>query len=353
MIQPKKLTLLLMTLLLQAGSISTVYALVQGVTIAGQQSFNPYSTAKTAATQKNIDNALVAIPNKEPSQVNVIFVKGQPVITLGGFYVCTVDQVSAKAAKTTPALLAQRWANGLKASLKNQAAVNTYVSKLTGQAASVHGTTTTQTGTYPFYRQGKAIYIPVGMTIPITLQRDLSSETAQAGDIIEARIAEDINLGQTSIPQNSEVLGQVTSSAAGDRLDRAGMLGLKFNRIRTPDGSETPIEAHIVGGIAKYSEVGGPESNIYAGEGTSLKVKRTAVDGAIGAGAGAIAGTAIGAIASRGYGTGRGAVAGLALGGALGVAESLLLHKGANVHVASGQVLRLQLDAPATITTSE
>lgn len=76
-----------------------------------------------------------------------------------------------------------------------------------------------------------------------------------------------------------------------------------------------------------------------------------ALDGAIGAGTGALAGTAIGAIASHGHGTGRGAVAGMTIGGALGVAGSLLLRRGADVHVDPGSVLKLQLDAPAKIAS--
>lgn len=324
-------------------------ALVQSVAIAGQPAFRPLSQQRTDTIQKNLNNALVASTNKGPSAVSIVLVKGQPVLTLGGFYICTVDQASAKAANTTPILLAQRWANGLKASLTNQTRVDNYLGGLAGRTTVEPGTTTTQAGSYPYYRQGKAIYIPAGMTIPVTLRQSFSSANAQVGDTIEATISEDVNLGESSIPQNSQVIGQITNATPGARMSHGGRLGLKFTKLRTPDGVETPIFAHISGGIAKYDQVGGTESNVYAGENTRQKVKRAALHGAIGAGAGALVGTTIGAIASHGYGTGRGAVAGLALGGALGVAESLLLHKGADVQVSSGQILKLQLDAPATI----
>jgi hypothetical protein len=101
--------------------------------------------------------------------------------------------------------------------------------------------------------------------------------------------------------------------------------------------------------LEKYTEEGANSDN-FKGEGTRVKVEDAALRGAIGAGAGALLGTTIGAIASRGYGTGRGAVAGVALGGALGVADSLLLRKGRDVNVGSGQALKLQLDAPASIS---
>ena len=349
----QKITAQMVIAILLMGAIqSPALALVSGVMVAGQQAFNPYSAQRSSAIQKNIDNALVASSNKGPSSVGIVVVKGQPVITLGGFYICTVDQASARAAKTTPILLAQKWATGLKLSLQNQTKVDNYLTKLTNQITAQPGTTTTQVGSYPYYRQGKAIYIPRGMTFPVTLRNGLSSENAKAGDIVEATIAEDVNLGETSIPQNSTVFGQITDAKAGSRMAHAGVLGLKFTRIRTPDGAETPIQAHISGGLSKYGEVGGSDSDVYKGEGTRQKVKRAALHGAIGAGAGALVGTTIGAIASHGYGTGRGALAGTVLGGALGVAESLLLHKGADVKVNSGEVLKLQLDAPATIASN-
>lgn len=94
-------------------------------------------------------------------------------------------------------------------------------------------------------------------------------------------------------------------------------------------------------------------SDLYKGETTSSRVKKIAIDTGIGAGVGAIAGTAIGAIASHGYGTGRGAIAGVATGAIIGSAGSLLLRKGHDVNVNSGDVMRLQLDAPAQIVATE
>jgi hypothetical protein len=131
-------------------------------------------------------------------------------------------------------------------------------------------------------------------------------------------------------------------------MAKSGMLGLKFNKLRTPDGAVTPITAHIIGGLEAYNELG-TSSDLYKGEGTGTKVKQAAIRGAIGAGAGALLGTTIGAIAGGGRGTGRGALAGTAIGGALGVADSLLLRKGRDIDMSSGQKLKLQLDAPAQI----
>ena len=336
-------------------------AIAGPVRLAGQQVFNVTTggagatvSARTTSIQKNIDNALVASTNKTPSAVAVTYVKGLPVLTLGGFYVATVDAASAKAAKTTPSLLAQKWAGGLKTALKNPSSVANYVAQITGSgsASATAGTTTTNAGSYPYYQQGRVVYIPAGMQIPIQLTTAISSENARAGDRVEGQIAETVNLGDTSIPAGSTISGTVTESTAGQRMGRSGLLGIKFDTLHTRDGQTTPITAHIVGGIGKYQGIGS-ESNLVKGETTSNKVKQAAIRGAVGAGGGALLGTAIGAIAGHGgRGAGRGALAGTAIGGALGVAESLLYRKGSDVKVQSGQTLNLQLDAPASLAVS-
>jgi len=329
------------------------------VRVAGQQVFSVSTggggltaNARTTTIQKNLDNALVATANPTPSSVSIVYVKGQPVITLGGFYITTVDGGTAKAVKTTPSLLAQKWSTGIKSVLKDSESVRNYVSHLNGSTNVAHaGTTQTTSGSYPYYQQGRVVYIPAGLTIPVALTTAISSESARSGDRIEARVAEAVQLGDTSIPAGSVVTGTVTESTAGSRLGRSGMLGLKFNSLRTPGGQDIPISAHIVGGIGKYSEIG--QSDIVKGENTGSKVKQALIRGAVGAGGGALLGTAIGAIAGRGgRGAGRGAIAGTAIGAGLGVAQSLLLRKGSDVQVVSGQTLDLQLDAPASLAVT-
>jgi hypothetical protein len=189
------------------------------------------------------------------------------------------------------------------------------------------------------------------MMIPIALKSAISTETARPGDAVEAEIAQTVNLGDTAIPAGSVIQGRITEAASGQRLGRSGMLGMKFENLKTPDGQTVPISAHIVGGVGKYDQVGS-ESGIIKGENTSDKVKQALVRGGIGAGSGAVLGTAIGAIAHGGRGAGRGAIAGTAIGGALGVAESFLMRKGNDVKVGSGQTLNLQLDAPASLAVS-
>ncbi len=65
--------------------------------------------ARAEIIQKNLDNALVATKDRSPASVNITYVKGSPVITLGGYKIVEVDAANAKAYGTSPALLAKKW----------------------------------------------------------------------------------------------------------------------------------------------------------------------------------------------------------------------------------------------------
>jgi hypothetical protein len=361
MINTKRQTKLVIAALVAANTTAMLplASFAGPVRIAGQQAFNVTTAgggmtvaARTAAVQKNLDNALVATPNPTASSVNIVYVKGQPIITVGGFYVTSVDVASAKALKTTPSLLASKWASGLKSTMSNQASLSSYVTQLNGSAnVAQAGTTQTNTGSYPFYQQGRVVYVPAGMTLPVQLSTALTSESAHVGDPVQAKLASDIQLGDATIPAGSTLMGSVTQTKAGERMGKSGTLGLKFNTLRTLSGQDVPISAHIVGGIGKFEKLA-DGTDIVKGETTKTKIQQAAIRGAVGAGGGALLGTAIGAIAGSGRGAGRGAIAGTIIGGGLGVAESLLLRKGRDVKVSSGDTLNLQLDAPASLAVT-
>jgi len=361
-------------------------AVIVNKTAAGGMS----ADQRTDAIQRNLDNALVAAKDRSPSAVNIVYVKGMPVITLNGYQVVTVDDANAKAAGTTPALLAKQWADSLRQVLTDQASLDSYVAQLSGDyqasapavlsqppAASAPPTYMPPPGSYtlasgaspasypsagsntynapgalsPPVQRGRVVYAPAGLTIPVMLATAISTQVAKPGDLIQASINQSVLLGDSSIPAGSMLVGQITDAKSGGFLGRSGLLSIRFNRLRTPDGVETPITAHIVGGIGKYSEIGSDESDMVKGETWKTKVGQAALRGAIGAGTGAALGTAIGAIAAHsGRGVGRGAWSGTAIGGGLGVAQSVLLRKGRDVQIPSGTSLQVQLDAPATIS---
>ncbi|HEY9789801.1 MAG TPA: hypothetical protein V6D22_05350 [Candidatus Obscuribacterales bacterium] len=402
-----------------------VQAADDSVRLAGQVVFTANGAGgmsadqRAEAIQRNLDNALVAAQDRSPSAINIVYVKGVPVITLGGYQVVTINASDAKEAGTTPAILAQRWADSLRNSLQDQGSVSSYVNQLNGGYQSNAPTTAPNPpantaqynppppdqggpgaqggpggpggpggqfqgaanydqfgrmtappqqgyqggaygngpGGYPpqngyagggyGMQRGRVVYAPAGLTMPASLRTSISTQAAQPGDVIEAGITDMVNLEGGSLPPGTVLVGQVVSAKAGGFLGRSGMLEVKFNRMRTPDGQETPISAHIVGGIGKYALSGGDTMH---GETWKNKVGQAALRGAIGAGTGAALGTAVGAIAGRsGRATGRGAWSGTAIGGGLGVADSLLLRKGRDVTIKSGTNMQVQLDSPATI----
>jgi hypothetical protein len=314
-------------------------------------SMTPVLRAKVM--QKNVDNALVASSDKSPNAVSITVVNGQPVLTLGGFYVASADANSAKKLGITKMAVAQRWQSGLKQALSNSASVQAYIGNLTGGGHGPQaGMMTTQSGSFPFYKSGKLVFVPAGMMLPVLIRTPLSSDTARPGDQIEATLAQPVALGDSELPMQTILTGVVTEAAPGTGMSHSGALGLKFNTMQLPNSDPTPISAHIVGRLGNYEPREGAVDT-FRGENTNHKIEDAVVRGGLGVGAGAIAGTVLGAIAGGGRGAGRGAIAGLSIGGALGVADSLMLRKGSNVKVQSGQALNLQLDAPAQIEAAQ
>jgi hypothetical protein len=397
-------------LLSQTLCISTMPAFADtAVRVAGQQVFtmSATATARAGTTQDNLDNALVATKDRNPTAVGITYVNGLPVITLGGYQVVTVTAADAKQAATTPALLAQRWTDSLKKCLNDKASVNSYISQLSGSTTSsapsapdyaanpapaanyaanadTYNTPGARTPYMPYnqvpqaqtpppqygynggsqaqyntrpnnyaqgpgYRQGRIAYAPAGLVLPLQLRTSISTSAAKAGDMVQAEISQTMQLGDASIPSGSVVTGTITEAKPGGRLSRSGELGIKFTSIRTPDGVETPITAHLVGEIGKYAQKDDGDGNqVVHGEGMTAKLGQTAIRGGIGAGAGAALGTAVGAIAGGGYGAGRGAWSGAAIGGGLGVAD-MALRKGRDVTLRSGTKLEIKLDNPVSI----
>ncbi|HEY9685318.1 MAG TPA: hypothetical protein V6C86_27330 [Oculatellaceae cyanobacterium] len=349
---------LLSAAMIVATSVSPVFA--AAVHIGSVSAFSVDSPVGTMTAverakvmQKNIDNALVASSDKSPNAVSITVVSGQPVLTLGGFYVASADANSAKRLGITKMAVAQRWESGLKKALSDQQGVQNYIAVLTGSGrAAESGTSTSESGSFPFYRSGHVIYVPAGMMLPVSIRTGLSSETARPGDPVEATLTQPILLGETELPAQTLLTGTVTDAAPGSGMSHSGALGLKFTNMQLPDGSSVPITAHISGKLGRYERrEGAPDT--FRGETTEQKIEDAALRGAIGAGGGALMGTVIGAIAGHGRGAGRGALAGLTIGTALGVADSLLLRKGSNVKLEAGQALNLQLDAPAQISANQ
>lgn len=187
------------------------------------------------------------------------------------------------------------------------------------------------------------------MIIPATLSTAISTDVAKAGDVIQAKISQAIILGNSQIPVGSTLLGQIGDSQSSRFLGRTGSVNINFTSLRTPDGQQVPISAHIEGGIDKFNATG--DANTFKAQTWKGKTVQAGIRGAVGAGTGAALGTAVGAIAGGGRGAGRGAWSGTAIGAGVGIAQSLL-SKGKNVVIASGTPIQLKLDAPIQLAGS-
>lgn len=458
---------ILLSQVLGLGSFQAVLA-DNKVRIAGQPVFTvpnaPAGTTiddRTKSIQNNLDNALVASKNKTAS-AGIVYANGLPVVTVGGYKVVTIDAATAKAAKTTPALLAQNWVDSMKKGLANQASVKAYVAQLQGEVSTtaqstpaaapataptpvastpvtttpvVETTPVAQTtapqqiaqnypqegypqqggyppqggyaqqpgfqpaaqqsyppqgypqqgymqqgmppqqgymqqqgypqqgmpqqgymqqpgyqpqgypqqgyGQQPMY-QGRVVYVPAGMTVPVSLNTSISTMVAKPGDMIQATIG-----SNGTIPPGSVLQGQVTEAKAGGFFGRTGTLGIQFTSVRTPDGQQVPIQAHISGSVGKYADK--TNDDTFKGEGWGTKFGQAGIRGLVGAGSGAALGTAVGAIAGGGEGAGRGAWSGTAIGAGVGVLDSLVLRKGKNVDIPSGTQMQVQFDSPVNL----
>jgi hypothetical protein len=189
------------------------------------------------------------------------------------------------------------------------------------------------------------VYAPQGTVIPVELSTSISTQVTKPGDYIQATLTRNVPLsGFFYLPAGSVVSGEVTRSSPGRFFQRSGLLGIAFNNLRCPDGRSFPIQAHVVGSIAKYAN----KSGVYRGEGFGAKAGNFLLRSVIGAGAGAALGTAVGAIAGGGHGVGRGAWSGTAIGGGVGLLDDLVLRKGKNVLIHAGTPMQIELDQPLT-----
>jgi hypothetical protein len=153
--------------------------------------------------------------------------------------------------------------------------------------------------------------VPADMTLRLSIDTPLSSETAQIEDPVEATLANAVMIdGVEVIPAGSTVRGTVTGVESSGKVKGRASLALQFNTLVVRD-ERVPISAR------------------WSAQAESTKKKDAAKIG-IGAGAGAIIGGIIGG--------GKGAATGAAVGGGAGTAmvltsegKPIVLSKGENI----------------------
>ncbi len=166
------------------------------------------------------------------------------------------------------------------------------------------------------------ITVPEGATFALVLETAISSATSRSGDLVVARLAEDVRVGEkVVVPAGSEVRGRVTAAAPSGRVKGDARLAFDFDTL-VLKGKEHPIGTRPV--------------DITAGN----SHKRDAVIIGGGAGAGAI----IGAIANGG----KGAAIGTLIGGAAGTGV-VLTNKGKEVELGTGSHVTVRLTREARL----
>ena len=160
------------------------------------------------------------------------------------------------------------------------------------------------------------ITVPEGATFPLVLETAMSSASSRSGDLIVARLAEDVRVGEkVVVPSGSEVRGRVTEAVPSGRVKTRARLAFDFDTL-VLDGKEHSIGTRTV--------------DLTAGD----THNRDAATIGIGAGAGAI----VGAVVDGKKGAGIGAL----IGGAAGTGV-VLANTGKEVSLGSGTRVTVRL----------
>ena len=160
------------------------------------------------------------------------------------------------------------------------------------------------------------LVVPQGTTLSVALETALSSASNRPGDLVVARLAHDLRLGdKVVLPAGTELRGRVTAAVPSGRVKTRAHLAWDFDQL-VVHGKAHAIEAQAL-------------------DITARDTRRR--DGAIVAG-GAGAGAILGAIVDGKKGAGLGAL--LGAGAGTGV---ILTNKGNEVEVPAGSALSLKL----------
>jgi type IV secretion system protein VirB10 len=184
--------------------------------------------------------------------------------------------------------------------------------------------------------------LPANQNFRLRLNQMLSSEQARVGERFTSTVIIPVYAGGVEVvPAGATVEGRVTHVARARTRGREGRLGIAFDRIILPDGSQHQVDGVLTdlqdqraaGEVDQEGEVGGKSTD-------------TRNIGYIGGG------TAGGAILGGVLGGGKGAGIGAAIGAGAGVA-GVMLQKGHEVELRSGSEIGMITTAPVTFKLRE
>lgn len=204
--------------------------------------------------------------------------------------------------------------------------------------------------------QSKALVIPEGTLIQLTMQEPVSSKLSEVGDEVRATVKKDVVVeGTTLLKAGTEVIGRVTVAKPAKRPLKGGLLHLSFDRIRLEDGLERKLIAIVqsASDFARDEKIkGNGEGTLKGGKGGGEVLQNVGTAAGIGGAAATIIILAgrTGNNSPYGYGGisgGSAAAAAGVLGGSMIV--GLLLTKGKEVRLDEGSMVRLKLERPLSV----
>jgi len=86
------------------------------------------------------------------------------------------------------------------------------------------------------------IVLPEGTKIRVRLDQNISSATAEEGQVVELSVTDAVKTGDAVIvPEGARVTGTITQAHEKRRMGRAGKLDFSIDRVRTADNQWIPL----------------------------------------------------------------------------------------------------------------
>jgi hypothetical protein len=169
--------------------------------------------------------------------------------------------------------------------------------------------------------------VPADSVIGLEIEHNVSSETAQPEDRVDARVARDVKVdGTVVIPAGSRVRGVVTRVENGGRFKERGRIEIRFHTLLLAGGDTQAIATEP---LFREGE--------RVGRQAGARIGATAAGGAL-----------IGAI----FGGEKGAAIGAAAGAGAGTAVTAA-RKPSEARFRAGSVVTVRLKAPVSITVQQ
>lgn len=92
----------------------------------------------------------------------------------------------------------------------------------------------------------RTVVVPEGTQLPMELRTTISSGSSHAGDVVIARLTEDVRIGERVVlPERSEVRGRVTAAVGSGRVKGRARLAVEFEAIELDERWHDLEATHI------------------------------------------------------------------------------------------------------------